>query len=148
SAAGGAGGGPVERAGPVAGLPGHVFQSGDLRWTRRCPGRSGSDCDQTSRVQGRGRCFSMTAGVMVALLCLAAGPQDEAAADLAAVIDRRLEERAREAQIPLAPRADDAEFFRRLTIDLRGHIPAADEVQRFLEDEAPDKRSRAIRSAL
>jgi hypothetical protein len=43
-----------------------------------------------------------------------------------------------------APLANDAVFFRRLSLDVRGRIPALEEVERFLADERPDKRQRAI----
>ncbi len=44
---------------------------------------------------------------------------------------------------PAAP-ASDAEFLRRLSLDLTGAIPAADEVRRFLEDRSADKRAALI----
>ncbi|MBL8842788.1 MAG: DUF1549 domain-containing protein [Planctomycetes bacterium] len=45
--------------------------------------------------------------------------------------------------VPAAP-ASDATWLRRLSIDLLGTIPAADEVIAFLADPAPDKRDRTI----
>src|SRR5262249_27629422 len=42
--------------------------------------------------------------------------------------------------VPLAPAADDAEFFRRLSLDLNGRIPTAAQVRDFLDDARPDKR--------
>ena len=53
------------------------------------------------------------------------------------LIDRHLGE-------TLAPLSDDASFFRRLTLDTLGVIPDAEEVQKFLNDESPDKRRRVI----
>ncbi len=44
---------------------------------------------------------------------------------------------------PAGP-AGDEEFLRRLSLDLRGIIPAIDEVIAFVEDDAPDKRARII----
>ncbi|QDU50724.1 DUF1549 domain-containing protein [Gimesia panareensis] len=40
--------------------------------------------------------------------------------------------------------ADDATFLRRVTLDLTGTIPSADEVRTFVADSAPDKRSQLI----
>jgi hypothetical protein len=39
-----------------------------------------------------------------------------------------------------APVADDAEFFRRVHLDLAGRIPSVTEVRDFLDDDRPDKR--------
>ncbi|HKB41309.1 MAG TPA: DUF1553 domain-containing protein [Gemmataceae bacterium] len=39
-----------------------------------------------------------------------------------------------------APLADDAEFFRRVHLDLAGRIPSVTEIRDFLDDEQPDKR--------
>ncbi len=43
-----------------------------------------------------------------------------------------------------APAASDAEFLRRVTLDLTGTIPTAAEARAFLKDPAPDKRARLI----
>lgn len=43
-----------------------------------------------------------------------------------------------------APIADDATFLRRVTLDLTGTIPTANEVRTFVADSAPDKRSQLI----
>ena len=45
---------------------------------------------------------------------------------------------------PIAPLADDAEFLRRIFLDLTGTIPSADTARRFLDDTASDKRARLI----
>jgi hypothetical protein len=39
-----------------------------------------------------------------------------------------------------AARADDAEFFRRIHLDLAGRIPSVTEIRDFLDDDRPDKR--------
>jgi hypothetical protein len=46
--------------------------------------------------------------------------------------------------IPPAARSTDAEFLRRVTIDLTGRIPTVAQVQEFLADTDPQKRARAI----
>lgn len=43
-----------------------------------------------------------------------------------------------------APRSSDAEFFRRVNLDLGGRIPTAEATRQFLSDESPDKRRATI----
>jgi hypothetical protein len=45
-----------------------------------------------------------------------------------------------DAGVKPAPRADDAEFFRRVHLDLAGRIPSVTEVRDFLDDDRPNKR--------
>jgi hypothetical protein len=45
---------------------------------------------------------------------------------------------------PTSPLADDAEFLRRVYLDLAGRIPSSQEVREFLNESAPDKRGRLI----
>ncbi|MEW6731223.1 MAG: DUF1553 domain-containing protein [Acidobacteriota bacterium] len=47
-----------------------------------------------------------------------------------------------------APLASDAEFIRRVTLDLTGRIPTAEQVRLFLADTTPDKRDRLINSLI
>ncbi|TVP95413.1 MAG: DUF1549 domain-containing protein [Planctomycetaceae bacterium] len=49
---------------------------------------------------------------------------------------------------PLAPICGDADFVRRVHLDLAGVIPTAEQVRDFLADDAPDKRQRLIDSLL
>lgn len=74
-------------------------------------------------------------------------PQIDALA-LAARLDQMIEHRWRERNIIPAPLADDAEFFRRISLDIAGRIPRPSEVHAFLDDPAPDKRRRAIERLL
>jgi hypothetical protein len=45
---------------------------------------------------------------------------------------------------PVSPPAGDAEFLRRVSLDLAGTIPTAAEARDFLQDRSPDKRARRI----
>lgn len=45
---------------------------------------------------------------------------------------------------PASPRSDDAEFLRRVYLDLAGRVPTAEEARQFLADQAVDKRERLI----
>lgn len=63
---------------------------------------------------------------------------------LAARIDELIAARWAANSVKPAPPADDAEFLRRLYLDLAGRIPRVIEVREFLDDAAPDKRQRAI----
>jgi hypothetical protein len=58
---------------------------------------------------------------------------------LAAQIDQRVTA-AWNKEVHPAPLANDAEFFRRVHLDLAGRIPSVTEIRDFLEDDRPDKR--------
>lgn len=64
-----------------------------------------------------------------------------AAGQLAAVIDEAVKAGH---DGPFAERSSDAEFVRRVHLDLTGTIPAAAEAREFLDDASPDKRARLI----
>src|SRR5262249_29652516 len=66
------------------------------------------------------------------------------APELARRIDRHLVARMEAERIVPADRSSDAEFLRRISLDLIGRIPTTGEVRRFLEDQHPDKRDRLI----
>jgi ferric-dicitrate binding protein FerR (iron transport regulator) len=63
---------------------------------------------------------------------------------LAAAIDREVNQRLTEAKIPPSPLADDAEFLRRVTIDITGHIPSHEQTVAFLASSDPEKRCLLI----
>jgi hypothetical protein len=46
--------------------------------------------------------------------------------------------------LQVAPRSDDAEFLRRVTLDLTGVIPTEAETVEFLNDPSPDKRAALV----
>jgi hypothetical protein len=76
-----------------------------------------------------------------------AGPADGPAA-LAARIDHHIAAGWAKARVTPAAEADDAEFVRRVYLDLAGRIPHVTEVRDFLNDKAPDKRARLIERLL
>lgn len=73
-------------------------------------------------------------------LVLACGPL-LAADSLATRIDALIQA---DAVGPFSPVASDAEFLRRVTLDLNGIIPTAAEARAFLDDPSPNKREQLV----
>lgn len=71
-------------------------------------------------------------------------PQQRDAAALARLIDAEIDRKLAQAKIPPSPPCDDAEFLRRVYLDLTGVIPTAEKTRAFLESTAPDKREKLI----
>lgn len=71
-----------------------------------------------------------------------AKPALPAPADVSRRLDALFEKGWADRRLAPSPDASDAEFLRRLSLDLRGTIPAPDEVSAFLADRAADKRAR------
>jgi hypothetical protein len=67
---------------------------------------------------------------------------------VAAKIDDLVAERWKANKVKSALLADDAEFLRRVSLDLTGRIPRVAEVREFLNDSKPDKRQRLIERLL
>ena len=67
---------------------------------------------------------------------------------LTARIDARLRDAIAGTGVPAAPRSADAEFLRRVTLDLVGRIPTVAEARAFLDDAAADKRGRLVERLL
>lgn len=75
----------------------------------------------------------------------AAGPD---AAELAGLIDRHIENRLEAEGVPAAEPAGDAEFLRRVYLDLHGVVPTSEQAARFLADTRPDRRARLVDALL
>jgi hypothetical protein len=67
---------------------------------------------------------------------------------LAAKIDEGMAKHWKDKNVQLASAADDAEFLRRVYLDLIGRIPSAGEARQFLGDKSPDKRQRLVEMLL
>jgi hypothetical protein len=63
---------------------------------------------------------------------------------IAANLDRLIDERLKADKIPASPLADDAEFIRRLSLDVRGRVPSGERVATFLADTDSQKRAKLI----
>jgi hypothetical protein len=59
---------------------------------------------------------------------------------LSARIDELIGARLTKESVRATPPADDAELFRRLSLDLNGRIPSLAQLMDFLDDTRPDKR--------
>src|SRR5438105_920829 len=66
------------------------------------------------------------------------------ARELARTIDGLIAAKWAEAKVQPGAPADDAEFLRRVYLDLVGKIPTAAEALAFLDDRGPDKRERLV----
>jgi hypothetical protein len=70
------------------------------------------------------------------------------AGPVTALIDAEVDRLLVAARVPASPLADDAEFLRRVTLDLTGRVPTYQRTVAFLEDRSPDKRRRLIEELL
>jgi hypothetical protein len=76
----------------------------------------------------------------------AAGPAEGAA--LARRIDEHLARPTADPREPLSPRSDDAEFLRRVVLDVTGRLPTAERSAAFLDDPSPGKRAALVEELL
>ncbi|MDP7020151.1 MAG: DUF1549 and DUF1553 domain-containing protein [Pirellulaceae bacterium] len=63
-------------------------------------------------------------------------------------VDEIVFKKLTELGLPASKIADDATFFRRVSIDLAGRLPTREESEKFLSDQDPDKRAKAIEGLL
>ena len=88
------------------------------------------------------------AAILTLVLVPAAAPATDPADDLAAAIDRHLAADWSAKGIQPAPPADDAEFVRRVYLDVIGRAPKVAETRDFLADRSPDKRAKLVEKLL
>jgi len=84
---------------------------------------------------------------LAALLALSAAAATAAERDpvvVAAAIDREIDQRLAAEKVPSSPPAADAEFLRRVTLDLTGRIPTLEKTTAFLDSKDADKRRKLI----
>lgn len=86
------------------------------------------------------------AAVLFPLRGAFAGEPD--AAELAGLIDRHVEARLGSEGLRPGEPADDAEFLRRVYLDLHGVVPTLEQARTFLADTSPDKRARLVDALL
>ncbi len=67
---------------------------------------------------------------------------------VAATIDRHLDKALSSKNLKAAPRAEDAEFLRRVYLDLTGRVPTVAQAVAFLDSKALDKRAQLINALL
>lgn len=88
----------------------------------------------------------------VAAIWLVVGPNvslgKPSSAQTAARVDEAIAAEIFAEQASLAPRTDDATFFRRIHLDLLGDIPSPEALIAFVLDTDPEKRDRAVRELL
>jgi hypothetical protein len=70
------------------------------------------------------------------------------AAELAKLIDQQIDARLSSEGVRAAELADDAEFVRRIYLDLHGAVPTLEQVKCFLADAERDKRARLVDSLI
>ncbi|MDA1249929.1 MAG: DUF1549 and DUF1553 domain-containing protein [Planctomycetota bacterium] len=91
--------------------------------------------------------FHFVAG-FVCVAAVAASTVVADADELRASIDQRIEAAWQVNKVKQAEPATDAEFLRRVFLDLHGVIPSREEAAAFLDDASPDKRSKLIDTLL
>jgi hypothetical protein len=74
--------------------------------------------------------------------------RESAALAIAARIDDAFVRHWKKTKVVPAPESDDAEFMRRVYLDLIGRIPSAGEARQFLGDSSPAKRRRLVEMLL
>jgi hypothetical protein len=83
-----------------------------------------------------------------ALVLIAGASAGAAPPEATSLIDRRVAAGWDAAKVTPAAPADDAEFLRRVYLDIAGRIPGATEARQFLDSKDPDKREKLVEKLL
>lgn len=90
-----------------------------------------------------------TATIVKKTQTVAAGPLTKRGpVAIVALIDGEIARHLSEAKLPQSPEADDAEYLRRVYLDLNGRIPSLEQTVAFLDNKATDKRMRLVEELL
>jgi hypothetical protein len=118
----------------------HAPAANDRGLTERAPGRAKHPSPDANRKVERPLLVSPfdTPRVKPEL------PPGGGALDLARTIDREVDGALLSAGVPASPLAGDAEFVRRVHLDLTGRIPSRQRTVAFLDSDDPHKRARLI----
>src|SRR5215831_18048565 len=81
--------------------------------------------------------------MILATLVLLVLPQDPQPPG-SALIDQLISRTWADAGVPHARPSDDAEFLRRISIDITGVLPSPEEILEFLKDHRPNKRAAKV----
>ncbi|MEX0725822.1 MAG: DUF1549 and DUF1553 domain-containing protein [Planctomycetaceae bacterium] len=84
------------------------------------------------------------ASMPVTIPFIAVTDEDYPAEDSPTAIDKLISQKLQKLGIAPSELCTDAEFLRRVSLDITGSLPPPDAVRTFLKDESPDKRSRKI----
>ena len=85
-----------------------------------------------------------SATVLLLLATTSSVARGDEVVELATEIDGLIRRRLAAENVTAAPVADDAEFLRRVFLDLGGRIPPSTRVRQFLADRDPDKRRKVV----
>ncbi|WP_020468243.1 DUF1549 and DUF1553 domain-containing protein [Zavarzinella formosa] len=67
---------------------------------------------------------------------------------LAKMIDMGIDKPLKDAKIQVSSQSSDAEFLRRVCLDITGVVPTVERASAFLDDRSPDKRAKLINELL
>lgn len=107
----------------------------------------------TAREDAAMTALSTRAGLALLALAVAFSPvlaadKPKTDAELTKAIDAIIDAELRSKSVAVSPRSSDAEFLRRVYLDIAGVIPTAEQAEAFLESKATDKREKLVEELL